>query len=483
MLQKNEGILGSELWDKESSEPESASLARTAKSWLNTIKPSFFTRSGRAPVKLHRTSYLDGLRGFAALLVYFGHHQVFAHDAIESAKVFESAYGYDGQYYFACLPFIRIFFSGGHLAVTTFFVISGYVLSNKPLSYIQSGEYVKLGDNLASALFRRWIRLYTPIILTTFIWLSTWHLLGVKNETKTPQGSYRDEIWNWYAEFKNFSFVFKTEGELWFTYNFHVWSIPLEFRGSIVIYTALLAFSRCTRNARLWCEAGLIFYFLYIVDGWFCAAFVSGMLLCDLDQLELVGRLPDFFNYIRPYKETASYALLVISLYLAGVPSFSLDVNDFHKSPGWSWLAWFKPQAVFNPKYFYLFWAASFLVVAVPRIAWLKAFMECRFCQYLGHISYGFYLVHGPILFTLGNHMYAACGMIRPKHGLDIPDWINLLPIPNVGPLGLELSFLIPQLITLPFTLWMAELTTKFFDEPVVKSTQWFYHKTLEPKT
>jgi hypothetical protein len=35
--------------------------------------------------------------------------------------------GYDGKYYFACLPGIRTLFSGGHFAVSVFFVLSGYI--------------------------------------------------------------------------------------------------------------------------------------------------------------------------------------------------------------------------------------------------------------------------------------------------------------------------------------------------------------------
>ena len=35
------------------------------------------------------------------------------------------------------------------------------------------------------------------------------------------EGGY-DELWKWYAEFKDFSFVFRMGGEPWFSYNFHV---------------------------------------------------------------------------------------------------------------------------------------------------------------------------------------------------------------------------------------------------------------------
>lgn len=429
---------------------------------------------------LRKTAYLDGLRGFAALLVYWGHHQLWARDAMHVEKIFENAYGYDNQRYFACLPIIRTFFSGGHFAVTVFFVISGYVLSSKPLQYIQAGEHLKLGDNLASALFRRWLRLHIPIMCTTFLYMTSWHAFGIWTDSE-HKGTYSEELWNWYCEFKNFTFVFRTGGEAWFSYSFHVWSIPVEFRGSVIIYTALLAFSRCTRNARLWCQVGLIYYFMYIVDGWFGAMFMMGMLLCDLDLLAAGNNLPGIFTILEPYKSPIYYVLFVTSLLLGGVPSSSSNLQILRESPGWYYLSYLKPQAVFDFKWFFLFWAATFLVVSIPRIPWLKAFFELRPNQYLGRISFAFYLVHGPILWTLADRLYVATGWSREIHAIGAPNWINIFPLSKRGPLGLELSFLVPHLIVLPFTLWVAELVTRLIDEPTVRFSQWLYNRTMAP--
>ena len=366
------------------------------------------------------------------------------------------------------------------MAVTVFFVLSGYVLSAKPLALIQAGDQLTLGDNLSSALFRRWIRLYIPIICTTFLYMSSWHLFRYRTDIE-PKSSYRDELWNWYCEFKNFSFVFRSGGEPWFSYNFHTWSIPVEFRGSVVVYTAQLALSRCTKNARLWCEVGLVIYFMYIADGWSCAAFMAGMLLCDLELLGASRNLPKPIEQLGRFKHTIFYLLFLIAVYLAGAPASDFDVHVLRNSPGWYYLSYLKPQAVFDFKWFYLFWAATFLVASVPHISWLKRFFEAGFNQYLGRISFAFYLVHGPILWSLGDRVYAAVGWSREHHAINIPEWINLLPITKAGPLGLEISFLLPQLVLLPITLWMAEIVTALFDEPSVKFAQWLYGKTLAP--
>ncbi|EZF69192.1 hypothetical protein H105_08336 [Trichophyton soudanense CBS 452.61] len=472
-------ILEKQYWQEPTGEPKPSRISGALRWFLDIVRPSILTTKGRRK-QMGRTSYLDGLRGFAALLVYFGHHELWAHDAVTQNPIFENAYGYKGKHHFIALPGIRTFFSGGHFAVSVFFVLSGYVLSVKALSLIQAGDYLKLGDTLASALFRRWLRLYLPVMATTFVYMTIWHMFGI-TAVPDPQGSYKDEVWKWYCEMKNFSFIYRTGGEPWFHYNFHAWSIPVEFKGSIVIYTALLAFSKASRNARLLCEIGLFIYFMYIADGALCAMFVAGMHLSDLDLLAESNNLPKFFYRLQPYKETFFYSLFVISMYLGGCPSHSFDVALLKESPGWNWLSYLKPQAVFDFKWFYLFWAAVFLVSSISRIRPLQSFFELRFNQYLGRVSFALYLVHGPVLWILGDRLYSAVGWVKDSHHKTIPGWVNRFPLPTNGPLGLEVGFLAPQLILLPLTLWLAEIVTKLFDGPSVKFAQWAYSRTLPP--
>lgn len=481
MARRDEGLLEKGFWEIEvTPEPEPPKPSRIPAWLLHITRPSFLRKRCARPTKLRRTAYLDGLRGFAALLVYFHHHQLYAHEAQNADMIMQSGFGYDNRHYLACLPFLRTFFTPGHYAVSTFFVISGYVLSTKPLSLIQSGQLDQLSDNLASAMFRRWPRLYIPVICTTFASVILWHGFGILANFQ-PQTTFRSEVWQWYAEFKNYSFVFRTGGDPWLKHNFHAWSIPVEFRGSICVYTALLAFSRCQKQMRLWCEVGLIYYLLYIADGAHFSMFVAGMLLCDLDLLALSDELPQWMSRMESLKMPIYYTLLVVSVYLGGCPSYSIDVAVLRQSPGWYYLSFLKPQAVFDYKWFYLFWAAVLLVAAVQRINWLKRFFEHRLCQHLGRISFALYLVHGPIMWTLGDRMYAATGWVKESHALGIPAWVNRFPLPRLGPYGLELNFLLPQLILLPFTLWIAEIVTALVDEPSIKISQWMYMKTMEP--
>lgn len=428
------------------------------------------------------TAYLDGIRGFAAFLVYWQHHQGWARIGGTANSIFENGYGFNDRYYFAALPGIRLMFTGGHFAVPVFFVLSGYVLSVKPLSYL--GDFVKLEENLSSAMFRRWIRLHLPVIGTTFVYMSTWHLFGIWTSYPEHKPTYSTELTSWVKDFWRFSFLFRGDDKPWPIYNVHLWSISYEFKGSIVVYTTLLALSRFRRNARLLTVAALIFYFLYMVDGWYCAMFLSGMILCELDQLARTNTFPSLHGWHSISSQSQKrivYALLLLSLYLAGAPSYGLDIDKYKTTPGWYYLSLLAPSAARDAKWFYQFFAATFFVACVPQISWLRRFFEARFNQYLGRISFGLYLVHGPVLWVLGDRVYAAVGYERDSMNQGLENWRNLFPLSKAGPLGLEVAFLVPQLVLLPFTLWLAECATKMFDEPSVRFAQWAYRRALEP--
>ena len=122
------------------------------------------------------------------------------------------AWGAQDQRHFVTFPFIRTFFSGGHFAVAVFFVISGYVLSAGPLSTIHSGSYEKFGGNVGSALFRRWIRLFVPTLVTTFLWMTSWHAFGWCTIPFEAQETYTQELSRWYHNVKQFSFLFGRSG-------------------------------------------------------------------------------------------------------------------------------------------------------------------------------------------------------------------------------------------------------------------------------
>jgi peptidoglycan/LPS O-acetylase OafA/YrhL len=102
------------------------------------------------------------MRGIAALFVFFYHFAYAYHTRLELGY----ASG-EGNYTLIQLPFIWRLVSGPAM-VSIFFLVSGYSLSVASLKDIQNGNPNKCLSRMASATFRRPIRLFLPCIVSTF---------------------------------------------------------------------------------------------------------------------------------------------------------------------------------------------------------------------------------------------------------------------------------------------------------------------------
>jgi len=91
-------------------------------------------------------------------------------------------------------------------------------------------------------------------------------------------------------------------------------------------------------------------------------------------------------------------------------------------------------------------------------------------------IAFGMYLIHGPVLWVCGDRVYAAIGSPRDRVGKSptapasgrIPNWINVMPLPVIGPEAFQLHIFAAQLILLPLTLWMGALVSKLVVLPTM---------------
>lgn len=133
---------------------------------LNFFLPSFLQgRHSRERIRsttLHPTAYLDGMRGMAALFVFFCHY------FYQAFLIAESWGCRDRNWNLFKLPIIRLFYQGP-AAVCLFFVISGYALSYRPLKMIRSSSTNDFSTTMSSLVFRRGIRLFLPSIISTFM--------------------------------------------------------------------------------------------------------------------------------------------------------------------------------------------------------------------------------------------------------------------------------------------------------------------------
>lgn len=203
------------------------SLLRTISINLATgLAPSFLRKShAGAQQRLSPTAYLDGMRGLAALFVFFCHYSY-------TCFVITVGYGYGEpgeNTSILQLPIIRLLYSGPPM-VCVFFIISGYALSLKPLKQMRAKQWDSLFTTMSSSVFRRGLRLFIPTLSSCLLVLVMLRL-GWYEPTRTiasDKGLHRNvhehhplrmkssiaQLYDWTSEMFRFICVFDWTGKL-----------------------------------------------------------------------------------------------------------------------------------------------------------------------------------------------------------------------------------------------------------------------------
>ncbi|CEJ91359.1 hypothetical protein VHEMI07078 [[Torrubiella] hemipterigena] len=373
-----------------------------------------------------RVSFLDGLRGYASLIVFISHFL----EPFEPAKRFGYGFGEEHNS-FLQLPIIRVFYSGVPM-VAIFFIISGYALSYKPFMLVHHGPASQLSDTLASAIFRRDSLEYAT-------------LPGVIEPRPRRFVNARDQFTDWCR------FVVDELTNPWdwrvadYVYDSHLWTIPIEFRASLVLFLVLTCISRIRRLYRLAISAALGLYCMWC-GKWHMALFMCGMLFADLAAMNRA-----------PLVTSNRYWCLVISLVplILGLLLLSFPIRNGHKTPGYVLLS----RITLNYNIWHTF-GAILVFWAFENSLILRRAFDNSFARYLGKISYALYIVHGPILHSLGYGITSyICGLGEN------------LSFSNYS--GLFLGFL----LVAPIVFWWADIFERLVDQQSVKLARWMYMK------
>jgi peptidoglycan/LPS O-acetylase OafA/YrhL len=384
---------------------------------VSALVPSFLWRTNtitETKPELYPTAYLDGLRGLAALIVFLHH---FILDWFPSLR---AGYGsYNGNYHVLQFPVIRIFYSGRGM-VAVFFIISGYVLSIKSLRLMRQLQFSELLDSLASSMFRRGIRLFLPPTISTFLSMlfcyAGWYVQDAMNYNIIPvrAASFLEQLYEWWQHITIMTNPFQNiDGRHLYVspYDSHLWTIPIEFHGTVVVFVTMLTLSKMRSKLRVASLIGAVLYVLWL-NRWDLFLFLSGTLFAELSLLISLPSDTSFssltrISHLLSTKSTALIFRLILAFtFLTSLYLLSFPDKGAHTSYGYtSLIESYTPASIFAAGLTQRFWlaiGAFLLVLSLVLCPTLQSPFTAPFAQYLGRISYALYLVHGPILYTLG---------------------------------------------------------------------------------
>ncbi|KAE8333728.1 acyltransferase 3 [Aspergillus sergii] len=373
---------------------------------------------------MERTKWLDGLRGIAAAIVAFDHYFM---GEVWHPFVSFWADPPEGNRRFVQLPPIRILFSA-HAMVTLFMVISGYAISINILKARPSQQYY---TRISSAVLRRPFRIYLPVLVMSTI-SQLLFFFNLYNWTFDEDLLKGLEPWKAPWAHIEWLFLYMTDSLniIAFAYNGgfngQLWTMPVEFRGSNVVFVLLVALAAWRPKLRLWFLPLLSLYFLWY-GLWDTFGFIWGLFLAeraaaaatpatgngttqttDTDDEE---KLPFFplsrSNWKSRLLNRKNFTLARITTAISFLLGYHLLClgDDGKLTPGYQWLSVFHP-AKWRDDWQVIHWCwkvvgSALLVYAIGESPLLQRPFNTRPVQYLGKISFSLYLVHQAIYHLL----------------------------------------------------------------------------------
>ena len=314
-----------------------------------------------------KINYLDGLRGIAAVNVMIMHFFIVFLPAMIYSDRMPSHLG-NFEQIFSNTPLGLI--GAGNFSVCIFFILSGYVLTQK---------YFKTKDRniIISGAVRRYIRLFVPVlaaILLSFL-LASSGVFHYYIETVAISGN------NNYAGYWIFTpdIIEAIKQAVWGTffagedtYNPVLWTMTIEFYGSILVFAMTFLFGQQRARWTFYLAAAIFFFNSYYL------AFIIGLGLADT------------FNSKTPIFKTGNKIVLSIIL-ISGLFIGSYPVGTVTNDS----LYGFLNNGFFQtPKLTYHILGAGMIMYVLLNSRWLQNIFSSPLLILLGKISYSLYLIH-----------------------------------------------------------------------------------------
>ncbi|MEK7594251.1 MAG: acyltransferase [Patescibacteria group bacterium] len=389
-------------------------------------KPSYFNNH-------HKFSYLDGLRGTAALIVVFHHITLWFYPAMAIGLQANAHSPSEVGLY--KLP-INILWNG-NFAVCIFFVLSGFVLSYK---FLATGD----ANVLTSGAFRRYPRLVIPVIgsiLIGYLCVKFNLLWNDERVLLTRTSIEIQQLWTQTGGLlaalgQGFFGIFTHQVQLPQQFNAVLWTMYFEFVGSFIVF-GLLALFRSIKLRKF----AYLFLAILLINTYFIA-FIFGMILAELHTAKK--------DRLFTSKPRWGALALFIGFLLGTVPYPTVDVTSYLGLTSNLLLT------VQTTQFMHIFGAALIIygLVSTPAVQKLFSFRPALF---LGRVSFSLYLLHTFVIAVFSKRFF-----------------VYLVESQGVS---YKASFILTGLITVIASLAVAYVYTIYVDEKAIKLSRLLYQK------
>ena len=325
-------------------------------------------------MKKTQLDYINGLKGIGAGIVYLCHFVFAFYYGMYSLEAADCHLPGNLDRIIGQSP-LNTFFSG-NFAVRLFLVMSGYVLC---LGYFKTRDKKRL---LISA-FKRYIRLLPPILVCNVL-ICALMIFGVYQNVPVAEltGS------PWLAGFNRceprpLSAVWEAVFGCFFAgtnqFNGVLWTIPFLFLGALLVYAAAWLMGDKKWRYLVYAPLALALFFTDY------AGVFLGFVLCDVmyTQTKLVA-------WVKKQKWLCWF-IFAAGFYLSSYPSAGANLEG--TLYGWIPIVMVVPYHLIG---------ALMLVCGVVLLEPLQKFFGHTAFVKLGNISYSLYLVHFPVIATVG---------------------------------------------------------------------------------
>lgn len=326
---------------------------------------------------IERIGYLDGLRGLAAFSVYLFHFVAAFLPFIYFKDI--SLIHFNVEKLVVGTPLYYLI--DGGVMVSIFFVLSGFVLAKV------SNNFKDIED-LIPLLLKRYLRLGIPVLVLTLLIF----LLFSNGYFHNLEASIITLSKGWLGAFYSFipaldSALFQgTVGALFLnqsSYNPVLWTIYFELLGSILVISFVVLLKKFR-----FLKVLILIVISLLLWGSPLLGFILGMLLYEYKYI-----------YLRSISKLTKTIVLLVTIIVwdftidGKVTQFFAGKLNFHSNPE-------------NIQFFVYSLIASGIIMFVLYSDLIQKLLSRKLFQFLGKISYSFYLLHILIIVSFGSRIF-----------------------------------------------------------------------------